>query len=54
MRRECPRAMTHRMLKRAEKVEECKKQLEESLADKEEPFKKALLENLQKQLKEIH
>ena len=42
--------MTHRMLKRAEKVEECKKQL----ADKEEPFKKALLENLQKQLKEIH
>ena len=27
--------MTHRMLKRAEKVEECKKQLEESLADKE-------------------
>lgn len=43
-----------RILKNNEKVEECKKQLEEALSDKDEAFKKAMMENLQKQLKEMH
>ena len=42
------------MLKNNAKVEECKKQLEEALSDKEETFKKAMMENLQKQLKDLH
>lgn len=41
-------------LKKPEQSADYKKQLEQLLEGKEEEFKKTMLENLQKQLKEIH
>lgn len=44
----------NRMMKKSEASNECKKLLEEGLADKEEVFRKTMMEALEKQLKEIH
>ena len=46
--------MMDRVLKKHEASAECKKSLEEALADKEEVFRKTMMEALEKQLKEIH
>ncbi len=44
----------NRVLKKSEASAECKKSLEEALVDKEEVFRKTMMEALEKQLKEIH
>ena len=44
----------NRVLKKSEASAECKKLLEEALVDKEEVFRKTMMEALEKQLKEIH
>ena len=44
----------NRVLKKSEASAECKKSLEEALVDKEEVFRKKMMEALEKQLKEIH
>lgn len=43
-----------RVLKKSEEAARCKKLLAEGLADKDESVRKAMMESLEKQLKEIH
>lgn len=42
------------MLKKSEEATRCKKLLAEGLADKDEAVRKAMMESLEKQLKEVH
>lgn len=50
----CCFVLMNRAMKKSEQSAQYKKQLEELLEGKEEDFKKTMLENLQKQLKDLH